>query len=104
MHQETAISGVFYVSAPPNSGTISFDDPRGMRPPFASNRLVHTPIAGEMLLFPPWLVHAVEPSCEATAPRIALSFNLISGKKGGGVDADWEVLSDASVFMSADEE
>ena len=57
VHQESAVSGVFYVSVPPLSGPISFDDPRGMRPPFAANRLVHYPSAGELLLFPPWIVH-----------------------------------------------
>ena len=56
VHQESAVSGVFYVSVPPRSGPISFDDPRGMRPPFAANRLVHYPSAGELLLFPPWIV------------------------------------------------
>ena len=56
VHQESAVSGVFYVSVPPQSGPISFDDPRGMRPPFAANRLVHYPSAGELLLFPPWIV------------------------------------------------
>lgn len=102
VHPETAISGTFYVTAPPGSGTISFDDPRGMRPPFHQNRLVHTPEAGEMILFPPWLVHTVAPSCEAESPRIALSFNLVSSDDGKDKNRDWELLSDASVFMSSD--
>ena len=101
VHPETAISGTFYVTTPPGSGTISFDDPRGMRPPFHSNRLVHTPEAGEMILFPPWLVHTVSPSCEAESPRIALSFNLV-GDDGRDKTRDWELLSDASVYMSSD--
>ncbi len=105
VHQESAVSGVFYVSVPERSGHISFDDPRGLRPPFAANRLVHTPSAGELLLFPPWLVHGVAPSCDAAGPRIALSFNLMSTappEGTGGTDPNWEVLADASVVMSAE--
>jgi hypothetical protein len=45
-------------------------DPRGTRPPFARNRLHHDPIAGELLLFPPWLVHGVTPSCELAPVRV----------------------------------
>ena len=73
MHQESAVSGVFYVSVPPLSGPISFDDPRGMRPPFAANRLVHYPSAGELLLFPPWIVHGFVESKAGMAgqPRLA---------------------------------
>ena len=73
VHQESAVSGVFYVSVPPLSGPISFDDPRGMRPPFAANRLVHYPSAGELLLFPPWIVHGFVENKAGMAgqPRLA---------------------------------
>ena len=39
---------------------------------------------GELLLFPPWIVHGVAPSCDAAAPRVALSFNLMSSRPPEG--------------------
>ena len=51
VHENTAVSGVFYVAVPPGSGMIQFDDPRGLRPPFARNRLSHEPKEGDVLLF-----------------------------------------------------
>ena len=59
VHPDAAVSGTFYLAMPPRAGAISFEDPRGMRPPFARNRLTHQPRAGELLLFPPWLSHGV---------------------------------------------
>ena len=50
--------------------SLSPQDPRGTRPPFARNRLHHAPVAGELLLFPPWLVHGVAPSCEMARVRV----------------------------------
>ena len=41
----------------------------------------------------------------AAAPRIALSFNLMSSSPPegtGGADPNWEVLADASVVMAAE--
>ena len=97
VHENSAVSGVFYVRVPARSGAISFEvgcalfdsaeftstrvlttapvslspqDPRGTRPPFARNRLHHAPVAGELLLFPPWLVHGVAPSCEMARVRV----------------------------------
>mmetsp|Transcript_77 Transcript_77/g.248 ORF Transcript_77/g.248 Transcript_77/m.248 type:complete len:290 (+) Transcript_77:32-901(+) len=112
IHENSAVSGVFYVSVPAAAGDITFDDPRGMRPPFARNRLSHTPVVGELLLFPPWLVHGVSPSCgmDDGKPRIALSFNLLSGRdpkvqhapsssRAGERPPDWELLSDSSFLM-----
>jgi len=93
IHENTAVSGVFYLAVPPGSGPITFDDPRGLRPPFARNRLSHEPTAGELLLFPPWIGHSVAPSCAATSPRVALSFNIFTA---GAEAENWELLADAS--------
>ena len=50
-------------------------------------------------------MHGVAPSCDAAAPRIALSFNLMSSSPPegtGGADPNWEILADASVVMAAE--
>ena len=111
IHEHAAVSGVFYVAAPEGSGDITFDDPRGLRPPFARNRLSHSPRPGELLLFPPWVGHAVAPSActaNASAPRVSLPFNVFVGGRGArrghatvgsGRAADWELLADASVTL-----
>lgn len=110
VHEDSAVSGTFYLDLPPGSGEIAFEDPRGMRPPFSRNRMVHRPEAGQLLLFPPWLSHGVLPSCAATgaaggAARVALSFNVLSvpprvaGRAAREATNDWEVLADASVHI-----
>ena len=97
------MSGVFYVSVPDGSGAITFDDPRGLRPPFSRNRLEHSPTPGEMLLFPPWLVHGVESSCAAKgSARVSLSFNLLTTRAHDGGKSDWETLADSSVVHGDD--
>jgi hypothetical protein len=95
-------SQVFYVSVPPHAGEICFEDPRSTRlfwseTPFAARRLVHTPRAGELLLFPPWLVHSVGSSESSTSPRISISFNLFTTREG---DDDLEALANARVGAS----
>lgn len=93
-HTNTAVSGVFYVSVPQHSGGISFFDPRREETPFETNRLNHEPLAGDLLLFPPWLVHKVEPSSKLDAPRISISFNIFTMR---GHEADFQELADTSV-------
>ena len=103
VHDNSAVSGVFYVSVPDGSGAITFDDPRGLRPPFSRNRLEHSPTPGEMLLFPPWLVHGVESSCAAKgSARVSLSFNLLTTRAHDGGKSDWETLADSSVVHGDD--
>ena len=76
-HPNSAISGTYYVAVPEKgSGELILSDPRGLLPPFGG-RHIHTPKAGEVILFPSWLRHEVSPSCSAISPRIALSFNVI---------------------------
>mmetsp|Transcript_56515 Transcript_56515/g.126263 ORF Transcript_56515/g.126263 Transcript_56515/m.126263 type:complete len:214 (+) Transcript_56515:479-1120(+) len=101
-HQGSAVSGVFYVAMPPCAGGIHFRDPRGITTAFGAENtwISHTPRAGELLLFPPWLEHYVAPSCHSKAPRISLSFNLMSMNRPSG--GQWEILSDASVMMNGD--
>lgn len=85
IHPHSVISGTYYVTAPPRSGAIRFEDPRlGLlmaAPPKkksarAENRLFVdvTPKPGMLLLWESWLRHGVEPNA-ARSQRISVSFN-----------------------------
>jgi uncharacterized protein (TIGR02466 family) len=92
-HAANLLSGAFYVAVPPGmkGGDIVFQDPRlnlnahdtdamrrlNIRPPWMSPTISVAPAAGEILIFPSWLIHWVEPfACEdAAALRIVISFN-----------------------------
>jgi uncharacterized protein (TIGR02466 family) len=88
LHPNSLFSGVFYLAVPPGSGAIAFLDPRGgaqmLVPPltdghqlYAQGRVRYAPKPGELLLFPSWLWHEVEPTQGPdVSPRICLSFNL----------------------------
>ena len=96
-HECSAVSGVFYVAAPLGSGRIRFEDPRVARlywgsSQFEHTELAHSPSNGELLLFPPWLVHSVDSSDGAMGPRISISFNLYSAGEGRAA-ADRQALA-----------
>lgn len=85
IHPHSAISGTYYVSVPPNSGAIRFEDPRlamMMAAPLRrknakpENRLFVDvePKTGMLLLWESWLRHGVEAN-GARQPRISVSFN-----------------------------
>jgi len=92
-HAPRLLSGALYVAMPAGmrGGEIVFQDPRlalnaheteGMRrlklkPPWNRPTISVAPIAGEVLVFPSWLNHYVEPfQCdEPAAVRIVVSFN-----------------------------
>ena len=80
-----AVSGVFYLRVPPGAGRLCFFDPRGSIPPF-EREVRHVPQRGEVLLFPPWLSHAV--GCSGAAdddgPRLSISFNYVDEELEGG--------------------
>jgi len=82
------ISGVYYVKMPDDAGSIVFDDPRGPLPPFDS-KLVISPLAGDLVLFPSWLIHQVTPT-PGNEERISIAFN-IPGK--------WETTVGISEFF-----
>lgn len=92
-HAANMLSGALYTTIPDGmqNGAIVFQDPRlnlnahetaGMRkiklvPPWMNPNISVLPVAGEILVFPSWLNHYVEPF---TAPnpddlRIVISFN-----------------------------
>ena len=85
-HPENMLSGVYYSRIPAHAGTIIFDDPRGPRWPF-EGRYIHTPSAGEIVLFPSWLVHQVTPT-QGDERRISWSCNVPGG---------WEELADVNL-------
>jgi uncharacterized protein (TIGR02466 family) len=85
IHPHSAISGTYYVTAPPGSGAIRFEDPRlGLMmaaPPRKKTARPEnrsfvdvTPKPGMLLLWESWLRHGVEPNAART-PRVSMSFN-----------------------------
>lgn len=83
IHPHAVVSGTFYVTVPPGSGAIKFEDPRlpmlMAAPPkkkMARNPSFVTvaPQPGLLLLWESWLRHGVEAG-RAKAPRISVSFN-----------------------------
>lgn len=85
IHPHSVISGTYYVSVPPKSGALRFEDPRlsmmmaaPPRKPKArpENRLFVDvqPRTGMLLLWESWLRHGVEAN-GAKEPRISVSFN-----------------------------
>ena len=85
IHPHSVISGTYYVTAPPRSGAIRFEDPRLgllMAAPAkkknarAENRTFVdvTPKAGLLLLWESWLRHGVQAN-GAKDKRISVSFN-----------------------------
>jgi uncharacterized protein (TIGR02466 family) len=85
IHPHAVISGTYYVTVPPGSGVIRFEDPRlplmMAAPPRRKNtRLANRsfvdvqPRPGLLLLWESWLRHGVEENT-ARDPRISVSFN-----------------------------
>jgi uncharacterized protein (TIGR02466 family) len=85
IHPHSAVSGTYYVTVPPKSGAIRFEDPRlGLMmaaPPRKKtarpeNRVFVDvePRAGQLLLWESWLRHGVEQN-QARGQRISVSFN-----------------------------
>ncbi len=84
-------SCVYWVQtgAPGEGGEFEIQDPRGILPGFVAPNLRYalpgclsaggsdfiTPVAGTLLLFPSWLVHAVRPF-RGTQPRVSVAINL----------------------------
>ena len=85
-HPGTSWSGVYYVSvgdepASETDGMIEFVDPRGSANMIATpgrpfdQRVRIRPRAGELILFPSFLQHFVNP-CESEGTRISIAFNV----------------------------
>ena len=89
IHPHSVLSGTYYVTAPPGSGVIRFEDPRlhmlMAAPPKKKNASAEnrafvdvTPKPGLLLLWESWLRHGVEANAGKT-PRISVSFNYRLG-------------------------
>jgi len=85
IHPHSAISGTYYVSVPPRSGAIRFEDPRLSMMMAAPPRKAKArpenrqfvdvqPKNGTLLLWESWLRHGVEAN-GAKGPRVSVSFN-----------------------------
>lgn len=61
--------GVFYAQVGPDAGKLRFGDPRGQIPPFGSTYL-HTPKAGQLVIFPSWLSHMATVTAPETAQEL----------------------------------
>lgn len=83
-------SGVYYVAQPPggsSSGKIEFLDPRSdlphwrifEAPAFRGKRAIR-PEAGDLIVFPSYLVHWVHPN-ESDAERVSIAFNATFRRK-----------------------
>jgi uncharacterized protein (TIGR02466 family) len=83
MHEQSMLSGVFYLQVPEGSGGLVFRDPRPHvlgsflkgSGPNAHSDVTLRPGAGLIVLFPAWLEHFVEPHT-GDAPRISIPFNV----------------------------
>ena len=86
-HENSIISGVFYVKAPDKSSKITFYHPAFKlmvrewninlkRNNYTSSVWSFTPQKGRLLLFPSWLEHEVSPNLSQES-RISISFNIV---------------------------
>ena len=102
-HSNSIISGVFYISTEEDD-KIVFTDPntkvkdlievgfREYNTWNTTNWFLHA-ITNELVLFPSWLSHKVEPNEKATKDRISLSFNtFVKGALGRNDDLNELIL------------
>ena len=94
VHPGSEVSGVFYISVPPDSGRIVFRDPRpqsemsqlhskdGEVFKALTPRFVVSPEPGDLLLFPSWLMHQVEPGRDQNGLRISMALNINGLREG----------------------
>lgn len=89
VHDGCLLSGAYYLQAPPGAGSFVFRDPRpgvvhgyvrGAVPNGHSDIKI-VPEAGQLVVFPCWLEHFVEPH-GSDVPRIALAFNAVQARGG----------------------
>ena len=96
-HPNSIISGVFYVSTEVDD-SITFVDQNWtlkemIKPEIKEFTIWNCPLwffpvtAGELVLFPSWLQHKVQPNEKATTDRISIAFNtFVRGKLGNQKD------------------
>jgi uncharacterized protein (TIGR02466 family) len=85
-HPNNFLSGVYYVQVQEGADSINFHDPRPqaavVRPPvteltaYNTDQVVVQAEEGDLLVFPSWLSHSVDPN-RSTRARISASFNAM---------------------------
>jgi uncharacterized protein (TIGR02466 family) len=83
-HPNNFVSGVYYLDAEPESGSIAFHRPgqaellpaRLRATPFTFDLWQETPASGKLLVFPSRLEHSVGPN-RSTRDRLSISFNVM---------------------------
>ena len=87
-HPDCILSGAFYVKVPKNSGPIVFRHPAASIIPLYFNKHIKhftaynsafwkiDPKDNQLLMFPSWLEHSVEPNMNPIEERITIAFNL----------------------------
>jgi len=81
IHANSLIAGTYYPNSSAESSSIMFEAPWSshlMHDPSIIDKSTFSyhPNSGDMLLWPAWLTHRVEPQKESSTRRIAISFNL----------------------------
>jgi uncharacterized protein (TIGR02466 family) len=90
-HPLALLAGSFYVQVPPEGAPIAYADPRGVqmdymeqvaseaqyepKAPF-QKQVYFEPAAGDLVLFPPWLLHRVPPI--TAGPRVTFACNFFT--------------------------
>ena len=88
IHPNCLLSGILYVKAPKDCGPTVFEDPRPAARIFEpqhteftaynSNRFTVAAETGRMLIWPSFLLHAVEAGrCKTDEDRIVIAFNVM---------------------------
>jgi uncharacterized protein (TIGR02466 family) len=88
VHPNCLLSGILYVTTPKDCGPTVFEDPRpGARiiepeyaemTPFNSNRFVVAAEKGRLLMWPSYLLHAVDAGrSDSPEERIVIAFNIM---------------------------
>ena len=88
VHNYSLLSGVYYVKAPADSGSIIFYHPNfplinydwhkgniSEGNTYTSSKWQVPPVSGKLILFPSWLLHSVNPNL-SKENRISISFNI----------------------------
>lgn len=89
VHTGASTAGVFfsrYSSSKEGAQKFSFEDPRGINPPFGKTHN-HQPKQGEVLLFPSWASHFITPH---RSNSTNVYFNFVCWPPDGAPDLDWE--------------
>jgi uncharacterized protein (TIGR02466 family) len=88
LHQNSFISGVYYLQTPKDCGNLVFKHPCShLEYDWSSSNFKHhneynsplynfIPKKGDLILFPSWLEHYVEPNLNKKEQRISIAFNI----------------------------